>query len=219
MVPPATGADETPQAVGILVQGLNRVYALAAHGGFGFKGAAETAESYRRPGIDTEDAIRNFVNAQIVKASAVGFVTNLGGLITLPVALPASLTGALYIQLNMVTGIAHLRGYDINSDHVRTGALVCLAGGGVARLLRDAGVQIGTKLTEQAIRKVSAAALTRINQAVGFRLASKAGATGIARLSMIVPLVGGLVGGTLDGTATKAIATVARRWFPAVHPP
>ena len=46
-------------------------------------------------------------------AGAQGFATNLGGLVTAAVAIPANITGLALIQCRLVACIAHLRGYDL----------------------------------------------------------------------------------------------------------
>ena len=62
-------------------------------------------------------------------ASAQGFVTNIGGVATLPVAIPANIAGVAIVQMRMVAAIAHLRGYDLNDNRVRTALVMCLLGG------------------------------------------------------------------------------------------
>ena len=47
-------------------------------------------------------------------------MTNIGGVATLPVAIPANITGVAIVQIRMVAAIAHLRGYDLNDNRVRT---------------------------------------------------------------------------------------------------
>ena len=56
-------------------------------------------------------------------------MTNIGGLATLPVAIPANITGVATVQVRMVAAIAHLRGYDLNDNRVRTALVMCLMGG------------------------------------------------------------------------------------------
>jgi hypothetical protein len=119
----------------------------------------------------------------------------------------------------MIAAIAHLRGHDVHSNPVRTLALVCLAGDGAMSVLKDVGIQIGNKLTARAIQAISGATLIKINQAVGFRLVTKAGTTGLVNLSKIVPFVGGLVGGTIDGATTRTIGGAAKKLFPDIRPP
>ena len=63
------------------------------------------------------------------------------------------------------------------------------------------------------IEKISGATLTRINQAVGFRLITKFGQTGIINLGKMVPLAGGVIGGGFDLVTTKIIAQNALKMF------
>lgn len=204
------------QAARMLLDGLNWVYDRAVGGGYGFSGADETAEAYRAEAASIEDAINSLIRWQVAKASAAGFVSNIGGLITLPVAIPANLVGVLFIQLNMVAAIASMRGHDTKSDRVRTFAQACLVGSGAVDLIKDVGVQVGSKLASQALMAISGSTLVRINQMVGFRLVTKAGTTGVVNLSKMVPFVGGLVGGAIDGSTTAAIGGAAKMLFPTV---
>lgn len=180
---------------------------------FGLPGAVRLANEYLGQENNVEAAIESLINWQTIQAGTVGFVTGLGGFLTLPVALPANLASVLYLQLRMIATIAHLRGYDINSDKVRTLAIACLVGSSVGDLLKDVGINVGTKLTQQAIKRVPGAALVRINQAVGFRLATKAGSTGAVNLSRLVPFVGGVVSGAFDAATTRAIGAAATTLF------
>jgi uncharacterized protein (DUF697 family) len=63
------------------------------------------------------------------------------------------------------------------------------------------------------ILRISGQVLRRINQAVGFRLVTKAGSRGVVNLIKGVPLVGGVVGGTFDAAATKVVGRTAKRVF------
>jgi len=50
----------------------------------------------------------------------------LGGIITLPVTLPANIAVVLLTQVRMITAIAHMGGYNIRDDQVRALCYVCL---------------------------------------------------------------------------------------------
>src|SRR5439155_15789090 len=71
-------------------------------------------------------------------------------------------------------------------------------------ILKDVGINIGVKLTRQMLLRIPREVLKKVNQAVGFRLVTKAGSKGAVNLIKGVPLVGGVVGGTFDAAATKA---------------
>jgi uncharacterized protein (DUF697 family) len=209
-------SEGTSKAVGVLLDGLNWIYDRALEGGGGLASAEDTARTYSASAANVEEAIGSLIRWQVGKASATGFVANLGGLITLPVAIPVNLGAVAYIQLNMVASIAKLRGYDVRDDRVRTIAMACLAGGGAIDLLKDAGVQFGTKVAARAINSISGALLRKINQFVGFRLVTKAGTTGVVNLTKLVPFFGGVVGGAIDGATTRGIGGAAKVLFPAI---
>ena len=82
---------------------------------------------------DVERAIHEVIENHVRLAGAQGFVTNLGGLITAAVAIPANITGLALIQCRMVAGIAHLRGYDLDDPRVRNAILVTLLGEDMVR--------------------------------------------------------------------------------------
>lgn len=151
-------------------------------------------------------------------AGAAGFVTNIGGLLTLPVALPANLVGVAAIQLRLIAVIATARGHDVQSEEVRTLGIACLTGGAALEVLKDVGIQFGVKLGERAIGRLAPAVLARINQAVGFRLVAQAGTTGLVNVAKVVPLVGGLVAGGFDAASTRAVGAIAKRVFVPLPP-
>lgn len=199
-----------------IMQTLSPIYDTAVSGVQnvpGMESSRGLAEDYLHDSGSLEDKVNTLIGHQVVKASTSGFVTGLGGVITLPVAIPANLTSVMYIQLQMITAIAHTGGYDVYSDRVKTLCYVCLCGDAATDVLKTAGITIGKKLTEQAIMKLSFETVKRINQAVGFRLVTKFGQMGAVNLGKAVPLVGGVVGGTFDGAATYTIGKVAQNMF------
>lgn len=136
----------------------------------------------------------------------------------MPVTLPASLGGLYVIATRMTAAIAHLRGYDVSTDEVRSAVLVCLLGSAGATTLKRAGVEIGKKSTAAAIQKVPGRVLIEINKKVGYRLVTKAGEKGVMNLTKLVPLVGGPIGATADVVTCRAIAGYARATFEPVRP-
>jgi len=196
-----------------LLQCLDWVYERAVSGIPGVDGIEELAQSYGAQCRCTDDAIDSLIAWQITKAGTAGFITGVGGVLTLPVTIPTNLAGVLYIQVRMIGAIAHLRGYDVRSDQVRTLVFACLAGSAALDILKDLGIHIGAQLTRQMILRISGEVLERINRAVGFRLVTKAGTRGAVNLIKVVPIVGGLVGGALDAAATKVIGHTAKQVF------
>jgi len=81
--------------------------------------------------------------------------------------------------------------------------------------LSQAGVQVGTKSAVSAIRQVPGWVLIQINKTVGFRLVTRAGTKGIVNLTKLAPVVGGVIGGGVNFTSTRAVGAWARKTFPA----
>ena len=165
-------------------------------------------------GKDTESAIKSLVKTQSLKTSLAGFVTGLGGLITLPVAVPADVASSMYVNMRMVAAIALLRGYDLKSDQVRTMVFVTMAGETIKDVLKSVGVKIGEKMAKEAIQKyITRDVIKKINNAVVKRFITKAGSKGIVNLTKWIPVIGGTVSGVFDFIETRSIAKIAKKTF------
>lgn len=173
----------------------------------------EMVADYCGKHASVESAAKALARNQVLKCGTSGFITGLGGAITLPITLPANIASVLYVQLRMVAAIAKMGGYDVRSDQVQTMVYMCLSGTAVTDVLKDAGVQIGQKAVTAAIKKIPGEVLTKINQKIGFRLITKFGEKGTINLVKVVPVVGGIVGGGFDVATTTVIANSAIRMF------
>lgn len=173
----------------------------------------ELANDYLQKNKDVDAAAKSFIKYQIAKCTTSGFVTGLGGLITLPVAIPANVGSVMYVQMRMIACLAYMGGYDTDSDQVQTLVYACLAGISIDNLLKHAGIQFGTKLTTAMIKKIPGTVLTKINQKVGFRFLTKFGTKGIINLGKAVPILGGVISGGFDFAETKVIANRAYKMF------
>jgi uncharacterized protein (DUF697 family) len=196
------------KAMAALVSALQWIYERAIDGVPGLEGAPHLAVSYQRQCATDEAAIDALIRWQVAKAAAAGFLTNLGGLATLPIALPANVLSALYIQIRMVAAIAALRGHDLRSDQVRTVVLACLCGTTLIDVVKETGIGIGAGLAQQAVASLSSEALRRLTRIGALRRVG--GTTHVARLT---PLIGGVVAGALDGALTRAYANAAKKLF------
>ncbi len=179
----------------------------------GVEAAEDLAKDYLNYEGSLADQVDTLIRYQVLKATTSGFLTGIGGLVTLPVTLPANLISIMYIQLQTVAAIAHMGGYDVRSDKVRTVCYACLCGNAATDVLKSAGITVGMKLTETAIKQLSFEVIKKINQAVGFRLLTKFGQTGVINLGKGIPLIGGVVGGAFDGTTTYGVGYVAKSVF------
>ena len=146
--------------------------------------------------------------------AAGGFVTGLGGFITLPIALPLNILEFYVVATRMVAAIASVRGYDIRQPEIRSAVLLTLVGADSDDLLKKAGVATTGRLSNLAAQRLPGPALMVVNKAVAFRLLNQLGKKSLTRLGKGVPLVGGAVGAGLDVYLLKRIADYARHEFP-----
>ena len=173
----------------------------------------ELANNYLEKDKNIETAAKKFIKFQIAKCTTSGFVSGLGGLITLPVAIPANVGSVMYVQMRMIACLAYMGGYDTDSDQVQTLVYACLAGISLDQVLKNVGIQFGTKVTMSLVRKIPGTVLTKINQKVGFRFLTKFGTKGLINIGKAVPIVGGVISGGFDFAETKLIANRAYKMF------
>lgn len=192
---------------------LDWAYEKSINGIPGTDTAYQLAENFMTKNDSTDKAINSLIRWQNTKSVTSGFLTGLGGLITLPVAIPVNIASVTYVQIRMIAAIAHMSGYDLKDDQVKTFVFVCLTGKSASDILKQAGIKAGTALTKQAIKKIPGEIIKSINKAVGFRLVTKFGEKGVVNLGKTVPLVGGFIGGTVDGVGTNIIGKTAKKVF------
>lgn len=196
-----------------MMQVLDWAYDKAVNGVPGLDTAQDLAEDYLNGEGTLHEKVNSLVRYQNAKAGTSGFLSGLGGIMTMPVAIPANIASVIYVQIRMIAAIAYMSGYDIKNDKVRTLIYTCLAGNSAKDILKSAGIVMGNKLVIQAIKNIPGKVIVLINQKVGFRLVTKFGEKGIINLGKAVPIVGGIIGGTFDTVATNTIGNVARDIF------
>ena len=162
----------------------------------------------------TEKAIDKMVAAQKIKCTTTGFLTGLGGLITLPVTLPTDLASSLYMEVRMIVSIAMLRGYKVNDDEVKSLVFLCLVGNSIGDVVKSAGIKGVQKFAAKKLLPLLTKELvTKINQAVGFKLLAKGGGKGLVNAGKAVPIIGGVVGGVWNYSEVHIYAKLAKKMF------
>ena len=200
-------------AIGRLVQ----VFMDAGLDGRGpLRSATSIAEAARRRTSDPEEGVDRVVRLHVVGGAVGGFVTGLGGFVTMPVALPVNIA-EFYIQATrMVGGIATLRGYDLADPQVRTAVMLTLVGARADEVLAKAGLSTsGGSMTRLALGRLPPAALMVVNKAVAFRLMRGVFERFFSRLGRGVPFVGGIIGAVIDSLDDAADRRASARGVPA----
>lgn len=165
-------------------------------------------------GYDGDDErVDSLINWETSKNFTTGFLTGLGGVVTLPISVPSALGASWIIQARLAGAIAVIYGHSLQEDRVRTLVLLALLGDSAKEPLKKAGIKLGTKLTEKTIQKIPGKVLIEINKKVGFRLVTKAGEKGVVNLTKLVPVAGGVVGGAIDAVVCRKVGYTAKKIF------
>lgn len=201
---------------------IDRLVAMLVDTGLDGRGPLSSARqvadrALAKTGGDREEAIHRLARSAVVTGGIGGFVTGLGGFVTMPVSLPLNVAEFYLQAVRMVGGIATLRGYDLTEPRVRTAVLLTLVGSDSDEVLKKAGMATGSsRVTAYALKGLPPAALMVVNKAVGFRLMRGVSEKVLSRFGRGIPLAGGLVGGGIDGFMMKKIADHAMEEFPAI---
>ncbi len=179
-----------------------------------FDSAHKVADTARSASPDTEGAVDRIVREHMRIGVAGGFITSLGGFITMPVALPANVLEFYLVATRMTAATAAVRGYDIRQQHIRSAVLLTLVGAEADDLLAKVGLANTGRLANLAAQRLPGPALLVVNKSVGFRLLTGVGGKTFAAFGKGVPVVGGLVGAGVDAILLKRIADSARHEFP-----
>ena len=225
MVAAAVGSDDgdgPDTAVAKAAAGLRRLVLHVVDAGVGpLAGSAVYGDDRRARSFgDADVAVRRIIRESRIAAGSNGFVTGLGGIVVMPVTIPANVAGSLFINARMTGAIAHLRGYELGDPLARALIPLVVAGSSVQAALAGLGIKAGTTVVDAIIKALPIAAIRAINRRVGFYLLAKYGTQRAAvTLAKAVPFVGGVTGGTIDYHLTGLIGRRADATFRAEpHP-
>jgi uncharacterized protein (DUF697 family) len=178
-------------------------------------GAESLATEYVAQGKyrDDDARIAALVRWEAAKNFTTGFLTGLGGFITLPVAVPAALAASWVVQARMAAAIGHIYGHDLESERVRTKVLLSLAGDVARDAMKDLGLKVGDKLTQRAVEQIPGRLLVEVNKRMAAKLAAQVGQRVVLRFPRAVPVFGGVVGGSLDAIVCRKVGATAKTLF------
>ncbi|WP_415118102.1 EcsC family protein [Micropruina sp.] len=193
---------------------LRSILEFAIEGRGSIPGAKSAAARTLQTRGEHEAAVDALVRQHVSLAGAQGFLTNLGGLLTLPVALPANLAGLAVVQMRMIAAIVHLRGYDVDDRRVRVALTLAMLGEDEVRKQVAASKLPGRPFLVATAPVFDPALDRQISERVFGDLGTKmAGKHAVVQVAKRIPLIGGGVGAAADGYFTYALGQYARREF------
>lgn len=196
-----TKRQNTQVNKGIIAKTLDWAYSKAVSGFTGVDSAYDLGNSYLAQKGSLEDQVDSLIKWQVAKAATSGFVTGLGGVMIMPLTVPANIASVIYVQIRMIAAIAYMGGHDIREDRVKSLIYICMVGNGAKELLKDMSVKAGERLAAKIAEKVST------------NIASKTGQKSVTSLGKAVPVLGGVVGGSYDAITTRVVGKVAKKIF------
>ena len=177
--------------------------------------ASVAASALKKNGGDVEAAVDDVVKSHLKLAAAGGFVTSLGGFITLPVALPANVLGFYLLATRMTAAVASLRGHDLTRRRSAPPSssrswvptpTTCSPRRAWSRRPAASPTSPPSGCPARPSWSSTRPSASACSRRPARRRSAASGAT--------CPLVGGVVGAGLDGWLIKRISENARREFP-----
>ena len=193
--------QNTEVGKGLIAKTLDWAYSKAIVGFTGVDSAYDLGNSYLQQNGTIEQQVDSLIKWQVAKSATSGFVTGLGGVMIMPLTVPANIASVIYVQIRMIAAIAYMGGHDIKEDRVKSLIYICMVGNGAKELLKDMSIKAGEKLFSKIIENVST------------KLASKIGEKGVTSFGKAIPVLGGVVGGSYDALSTRIVGKVAKRIF------
>ena len=179
-----------------------------------------TIESYvnklheQNPGISSDELSKKVLHRKSIKSGLIGGFTGLGGLITLPVSIPADLVCSWRIQASMAFSIAYIYGHTKDTKDLKTDLYIILAGDSAKEALKRFGIEISKNITKKAVDKyITRDVMVKIWKVVGQKIITKAGEKSMTSFMKMVPLVGAPVGFAFDWTATQAVGKLVIKYY------
>lgn len=162
---------------------------------------------------------RKLVKRESFKNFSTGFVTGLGGFVTLPLAIPSSLMASWALQARLVAAIAKLGGHDLEDPRIRKLVIWALFGDAVKEVLKASGVHLVNRFTASVMIRLPAGIIMAVQRKLGLLFLERATRQGAAGLVKAVPVAGGVVSGFVDAAVLRRVGNTAIAWFLAPPEP
>ena len=194
---------------------MNWILEQALSGVPPFSPASALVEELRRkmPDATPRAQARKLILRESVKNFSTGFLTGLGGPVTLPLAVPSSILSSWLLQARLVAAVALLHGHDLEDPRLRSLVLWALFGDTVKEVLKTGSVPLANRITAKLVVQLPASVFMAVERKLGLVFLERTTRWGMNNLLKIVPVVGGAVAGTIDAVVLRRVGDTALAWF------
>ena len=168
----------------------------------------------QHPNISRDTLAKRILQRKSIKSGLIGAITGLGGLISLPVAIPADLACSWRIQASMAFSIAYVYGHTKDTTDLKTDLYLILAGNAAKDALKAIGIEVAKDVTKRALDKyITRDVMVKIWKVVGRKIITKAGEKSLTSFTKMVPLVSAPIGFVFDWVAAQAVGRTAITYY------
>jgi hypothetical protein len=168
----------------------------------------------QNPGISQVQLARKIRNRKSMKNGLVGAATGIGGLITLPVTVPADLIATWKIQIALAFTVAYIFGHTKESTDLKTDIYLILAGSSAQEALKKVGVETIKGVTKKAVEKhITREVMKKIWKIIPSKIITKAGEKSLTSFMKMVPIAGAPVGFVFDYFGTRIVGNFAIKYY------
>jgi hypothetical protein len=168
----------------------------------------------QNPNISDIDLAKKIVHRKSFKNGLLGATTGVGGLITLPVTVPANLIITWKMQIYLALTIAYIFGHTGATTDLKTDVYLILAGDSSKEALKRFGIEVGKAVTKKAIEKnISRAIVKKIGNYFPQKIITKAGQKSMTSFVKMVPLIGAPIGYGFNYYGTKTLGEMAIKYY------
>lgn len=167
------------------------------------------------PNISNEDLAKKIISRRSLKAGEIGALCGVGGLLTLPITMPADLYYCFKIHARTILSIAYIYGWNIHDEDAITDVLLVMGGSTGIDAVRHAGIKVDQDFAKEAVlnKFITKETMRKINRIVSRKIVRQAGKRGFIRLPKLVPIIGAPIGAGLNYFETKAIGKKALTFY------
>jgi len=168
----------------------------------------------QNPGITDDALAKKIVHRKAFKNGWVGAATGVGGILVLPVTIPADLVASWRIQAFMCMSVAYVYGHTAETTDLKTDIYLIMAGDTAKQALKRLGIEVGKTVTRKAVEKyITREVMVKIWKVIGQRIITKAGQKSLTSFTRMVPLIGAPIGFGFDWFSTRAVGHCAMEYY------